>query len=380
MATHAHTHSRAGCSSDVSGARSSPYPMIDVPTALSHVLSAVHPLPAVQRSVLSPDVLGAVLSADVVSAMAFPPFAASVMDGYAVVCPCPAGVYPVTQRCTAGSRSTTPLLPGQAAYITTGSALPPGADGVIMVEMTEAMEGATEQVRLLEDVPIGQHVRAVGSDIAEGQRLCAAGAAVSAAEVGLLVSQCIAAVSVHRRPVIGVLSSGDELVDPSTGTAPPPGCIADSNRVMLRALLTQHTSAEVVDLGIARDSLSALDGLLMPSVVGSLDALVTTGGVSMGELDLIKAFLARSARVLLRSPQHEAGQADDVRPAAQGRRAASARLRAAGQPRVGLRVLSVARAAGCQADGGPGGGRQRPRVRALRGEERGDAEEERGQA
>jgi gephyrin len=153
-------------------------------------------------------------------------------------------------------------------------------------------------VRLLEAVEAHQHVRAVGSDVKEGQLLFPSGTVVHAAEVGLLVSQGIRSVQVRRRPVVGVLSSGDELVDPSSAQPPPPGHIVDSNRLMLKTLITEVTGAEVVDLAIARDSVTSLTSILSPDVLTRLDALVTTGGVSMGELDLIKAFLASSANVL----------------------------------------------------------------------------------
>ena len=308
MSAHAHPH--ADGSADTTAAPpSSPYAMLDVSTALSLVLSSLSPLPTVDVPTLSPSLPSSVLASDVLSPSDFPPFRASYMDGYAVVTPCPAGVYPITQRCTAGSLSTTPLLPHQVAYITTGSPLPPNADAICIVEHSVPLPGDPPRVRLLHDTPPHQHVRPIGSDVRKGQLLLPSRTPLHAAEVALLTSLSIRSVPTRRRPVIGVLSTGNELIDPATAfssspsspsspTSPiPPGCIVDSNRVMVRTLLTQLTHAEVVDLGIAQDDLSTLQSLLSPSLLSRLDALVTTGGVSMGDLDVIKAHLARSADV-----------------------------------------------------------------------------------
>lgn len=202
----------------------SAYRMVSVAEALATVLAQTSPLPAARVPLAA--ALGLVLAEDVVAAEPQPPFRASVKDGYAVRWAEGAGVFalaPVASRAAAADGPAPALPPGCVAYITTGAPLPEGADAVVQVENTEAVAdeaGAPPRVRIR--IPArcaGEDVRAVGSDVAAGSVVLAAGERLGAAELGLLASVGAASVLAHPRPRAAVLSTGDELADAAT----PPG-------------------------------------------------------------------------------------------------------------------------------------------------------------
>lgn len=289
--------------------RESPYPMLSVTDALS--LIAQHtPAATTTLAKVSPALVGSILAADVRAAENVPAFRASIVDGYAVVVP-PGGdmrgVYPVVgvshAAAAAGEREEEEgkgsLKEGEIARITTGAPLPPGATSVIMVEdtvlVTKTEDGAEEkEVEILaEGVMEGENVREVGSDIKQGEVILQKGEQVSAVggEIGLLASVGVAEVEVYKRPVVGVLSTGDEIVEHDKGELRY-GEVRDTNRPTLISA-ARGAGYEVVDLGIVSDKAGSLEETLRDAL-RRVDLVITTGGVSMGELDLLKPTIERA--------------------------------------------------------------------------------------
>ena len=272
---------------------SSPYPMLSVEEALEVTLAQASPLPPVTRRLSR--VRGAILAADIAAQEPLPPFPASTKDGYAVVAADGPGVYPLVGEVSAGALADFTVSPGTVAYITTGAPLPPGADAVVMIEETERLESAAAvaEIRINVQVRPGADVRPVGIDVEAGQTVLAAGERLDAAEVGLLATAGVVDVPVYPRPKVAVLSTGDELIEP--GEALGPGQIRDSNRAMLLAAI-EAVGGEPVDLGISGDSQEALEARVQDGLAQA-DILLTSGGVSMGELDLVKPLLEHAGKV-----------------------------------------------------------------------------------
>ncbi|KAJ5397939.1 MoeA C-terminal domain IV [Penicillium cosmopolitanum] len=295
--------------------RSSPYPMLSVEEALMQI-SEHTPEPIIVDAPVNTAIVGSVVAEDVYAAESVPAYKASIVDGYAVIAPdstnnAPStkGVFPVASITHANvGGSLKPLQPGTIARITTGAPLPPNANAVVMVEDTDLVsstadgtEEATVEI-LTGDIEPGENVREPGSDVRLGEKILTRGDIISPAggEIGLLASTGIRTVKVFRKPRVGVLSTGDELVehdDPCTLTG---GQIRDSNRPSLLSCLSSW-GFPTVDLGIARDTpASELEHALRDSLRGvgrassSVDVIVTTGGVSMGELDLLKPTIERT--------------------------------------------------------------------------------------
>ncbi len=272
--------------------------MVTVEDAVSHVLEGCAPLAARPTPVGSSP--GLVLAADVVATEAVPPFANTAMDGYAVRAADVAGAapgspvtLPVVAEVAAGHPATRVLAAGEAMRIFTGAPIPDGADAVVMVERTERVErgdGAGGQaVRIDLAVEPGNHVRAAGEDLKPGEVVFGAGDEVTPARLGVMTSLGIREVMAHPRPRVGVLSTGDELV---TGTEPlRPGQIRDSNRPTLLALVAE-AGCEPVDLGRAPDDEAAITAAIARGA-STCDAVLTSGGVSMGDIDLVKVVLDR---------------------------------------------------------------------------------------
>jgi gephyrin len=271
----------------------SSYPMLAVSEALAVVLSQATPLPP-QRIALA-DALGLILAEPVLAADPLPPFPASIKDGYAVIAADGPGDYPVLGAATAGRVAPFTVTPGTVAYITTGAPLPPGADAVVMVEETEMLSTTTgtRRVRIRTAVRPCADVRPVGVDVAAGEAVLGAGVRLGPAELGLLATVGATAVSVYPRPRVALLSTGDELVEP--GQPLGPAQIRDSNRTMLRAAVTAQGGV-AVDLGIGRDDQAELTARIH-SGLATADVLLTSGGVSMGELDLIQPLLEAQGTV-----------------------------------------------------------------------------------
>ena len=220
--------------------------MIPLAEAQEFVLAGCRPLPVVELAL--DDALGTVLAVDVVAGEAVPPFANTAMDGDAVRAGDTCGasdanpvVLNVTATLAAGAAPTRPVGPGEAIRIMTGAPVPDGADAIVMVEVTET---AGDQVRILAAASPGDHIRPAGEDLALGQAVFARGTTLGPGHLGVLASVGLARVPVYRRPVVGVLSTGDELVD--DGSPLQPGQIRDSNRRTLLAL-AHRAGCEVVE-------------------------------------------------------------------------------------------------------------------------------------
>jgi molybdopterin molybdotransferase len=250
------------------------------------VLAAVPALPVVRAPLL--DALGLVLAEPVVAPDDVPPFANSAMDGYAVravdVQEAPV-VLEVVEDLPAGYVASTPVGPGTAVKIMTGAPIPSGADAVVKVEDTEPRD---DKVWIGSAVGAGTNVRAAGGDVVSGTRVFEAGERLGAAHLGVLASLGVADPAVRRRPRVAVLSTGDEVMSPDVAVLQP-GQIRDTNRVVLNSLLVE-LGAEVLDLGIVRDDADLLRATL-DQAAGDADAIITSGGVSMGEYDLVKTVL-----------------------------------------------------------------------------------------
>lgn len=231
--------------------------------------------------------LSHILSEDVIASSPMPPFRASIMDGYAVCSSDGPGEYTLIGEAMAGHETCCTLTPGTVAYVTTGGAVPEGADAVIKVEWTR--QGSGNTVHVLESVAPGQWVRQIGSDIPVGATVLRAGSKIGATEIGLLATLGIDQVKVLPKPRIGVLSTGDELDAEQELSS---NKIRDSNRPMLLALISE-LGAIGVDLGVVKDSPEAVERALEADV----DILVSTGGVSMGKADWVKPMLQRKAKV-----------------------------------------------------------------------------------
>jgi len=237
------------------------------------------------------DALGCVLSEAVIATEQVPSFANSSMDGYAVRADDTSGApvrLAVIGSVMAGHLLEQAVGPGQAARIMTGAPLPPGADAVCMIEETET-ESDGRHVVIGRALQPGTFVRQPGRDVAIGDVVAVAGTALGPAHLGVIANQGALRVRVHRRPRVGVLSTGDELF---SGTGPlPPGRIRDSNRHTLLALLRRE-GWEGVDLGTVGDDESALVESLS-SAASRCDAIMTSGGVSVGDLDLVRVVLEK---------------------------------------------------------------------------------------
>ena len=238
------------------------------------------------------DVLGCATSVPLDAPEDVPPFANTAMDGYAVRAADTAGAGPdspvrldVAGLLPAGAAPTIEVRPGSAVRIMTGAAMPPGADAVVMVEETESSGDGT--VLIHAEVSVGIAVRAAGSDMPKGARVFEPQTVIQPAHLGVLASLGYVRVPVFPRARVGVISTGDELVEGGGPLAP--GQIRESNREMLLALVEQ-ANCTPVDLGLVRDDKDEISGVFERGAA-ECDALISSGGVSMGDFDLVKVVL-----------------------------------------------------------------------------------------
>lgn len=267
--------------------------LIPLADAQARVRAAVSPLPAVRVPI--DGALGLVLAQPVAARELVPPFANTAMDGYAVRASDTAGA-PVRLRVVAelpAGRDPAGLRvgEGEAIRIMTGAPMPDGADAVVMVERTRVVgdEDGVDLVEIDVEVEPGNHVRAAGEEATPGMEVFAAGTVLRPGHLGVLASVGVDGVDVVRRARVGVLSTGDELVA-DAGVPLRPGQIRDANRHSLVASL-REAGCDAVDLGVVRDDAAEVRDAI-ERALASCDALLTSGGVSMGEHDHVKAVLA----------------------------------------------------------------------------------------
>lgn len=257
--------------------------MISVADAETRILKGATPTPS--EDVALADAHARILSAPLIARRTHPPRDVSAMDGYALrqSDATAAGVtLPIAFRIQAGE-TPPPLPPGSAARIFTGAAMPDGADTVVIQEDTRADGGA---VTILEPPRMGQHVRMAGYDLAEGATLLPAGTPLGPAQLALAAAAGHVTLAVHRRPRVAFLATGDELVPP--GVMPQGAQIIASTGVALAALV-QSWGGSFIDLGIAPDNEQAIRDAARNGL--DADILVTQGGASVGDADLVKPAL-----------------------------------------------------------------------------------------
>lgn len=268
--------------------------MIPLEDARAKVLSRIAPhAPLAPVEAAHRDMAGRVLAEDVVAPEDVPPFANSAVDGFAVRstdAASPGATLRVVRTIAAGDAPGGPIGPGEAARIMTGAPVPPGADAVAMVEHAR-VDG--ERVTLARAAVAGEAVRRPGEDVRRGAVVFRAGDVLSAAGIGVLASVNARAVRAYPRARVALLSTGDELV--TDGGPLGPGQIRESNLTVLGEML-RRDGCEVSDLGIVPDDETVLERTLREAA-GRHDAIVSSGGVSMGDFDVVKAVLSRVARM-----------------------------------------------------------------------------------
>jgi molybdopterin molybdotransferase len=259
--------------------------LISADDALARILAGVPTLPAVETPLL--DALGLVLVEDIVADRDVPPFRNSAMDGYAVrgddVATAPVELR-VVGEVAAGGFPERAVGPGEAMRIMTGAPMPDGADTVVRVEDTD---NASDVVTIAAATPKGMAIREAGEDLRKGERILDGGTVLRPAEIGLLASVGRPRVLVRKRPRVAVFSTGDEIVELDAPIER--GQIRDSNRYTLASAI-RAAGAEPRVGGIVRDSPDALRAALREAT--SADAIVTSGGVSVGDHDHMKPVLS----------------------------------------------------------------------------------------
>ena len=273
--------------------------MISVEEALEKILSYIDVLGDEEKPIL--DSIGQVLAEDIYSDINVPPLDNSAMDGYAVrsedtrnASPQSPHLLRVIDTVMPGSISRHEVEPGTAIRIMTGAPIPKGADSVVKFEDTDEAqrEGDSGKTGILCKVDAGLNIRRAGEDITRGSTVFSQGVVIRPAEVGVLASLGHRLVKVIRRPIVAVLATGDELVE--IGKSLPPGKIYNSNTYSVAALILRYGGIPKI-LGIALDNEGALVARLRQGL--DADMLITTGGVSMGDYDIVKDVLAKEGKI-----------------------------------------------------------------------------------
>jgi molybdopterin molybdotransferase len=262
--------------------RASTYPLVDADAAAALVLEHT-PVLGVERVPLA-DAPGRVLAEDVVAEGPLPAFRSSAVDGYAIRAADAGTTLRVLGESAAGRPFDDSISPGTAVRILTGGVVPDGADCVVMVEDVR-LDG--NHLKVPANMVAGANFHKVGADVQAGERVLRGGTQLGAAEIGIAAATGHAQLAVRRRPRVALMSTGDELVE--VGKEPGRGQIPDSNRWALLAAL-REAGAEVDVLGLAPDEAEPLRRVVVEALQ-SADALVTSGGVSVGTHDLVKPLL-----------------------------------------------------------------------------------------
>ncbi|XP_039546168.1 gephyrin b isoform X6 [Rhinichthys klamathensis goyatoka] len=270
--------------------RMSPFPLTSMDKAFITVLEMTAVLGT--EIINYRDGMGRVLAQDVYAKDNLPPFPASVKDGYAVRAADGPGDRFIIGESQAGEQPTHTVMPGQVMRVTTGAPIPCGADAVVQVEDTELLresEDGTEEleVRILVQARPGQDIRPIGHDIKRGECVLSKGTHMGPSEIGLLATVGVTEVEVQKFPVVAVMSTGNELLNPEDDLHP--GKIRDSNRSTLLATIQEH-GYPTINLGIVGDNPDDLLNALNEGI-SRADVIITSGGVSMGEKDYLKQVL-----------------------------------------------------------------------------------------
>ncbi|GCF07920.1 molybdopterin molybdotransferase MoeA [Dictyobacter arantiisoli] len=270
--------------------------MMSVEEALLNMLSNITPL-SVTHVPLS-DALGLILAEEVIARENIPPFANSAMDGFALRSQDskPQQNQPphlrVTGGVAAGYIAHHAIEPGTAMRIMTGAPVPPGADTVIQVELTRHGGPNGDWVEILQEVKPGNNIRPVGEDMRSGQTILTTGTELGPWEIGVLATLGWATVPVVRRARVAILGTGDEIVDIDQPLQP--GKIRNSNSYLLEAAVRQ-AGAEAYRLGVARDTVASLREKFAEA--SQYDLILTSGGVSVGDFDLVKDIMAEQGNI-----------------------------------------------------------------------------------
>uniref|UniRef100_A0A8K9UQP4 Gephyrin n=1 Tax=Oncorhynchus mykiss TaxID=8022 RepID=A0A8K9UQP4_ONCMY len=270
--------------------RMSPFPLTSMDKAFITVLEMTAVLGT--EIINYRDGMGRVLAQEVYAKDNLPPFPASVKDGYAVRAADGPGDRFIIGESQAGEQPTHTVMPGQVMRVTTGAPIPCGADAVVQVEDTELLresEDGTEEleVRILVQARPGQDIRPIGHDIKRGECVLSKGTHMGPSEIGLLATVGVTEVEVQKFPVVAVMSTGNELLNPEDDLHP--GKIRDSNRSTLLATIQEH-GYPTINLGIVGDNPDDLLNALNEGI-SRADVIITSGGVSMGEKDYLKQVL-----------------------------------------------------------------------------------------
>ena len=276
--------------------------MLSVEDALERILEHFHILDSDETPLL--DALGQVLAEDAMSLRDIPPLENSAMDGYAVQAASISDAsednsvtLSVVGAIAAGELPTTRVEPGTAIRIMTGAPVPPGADTVVPFEETDETERRNSGRDMTEigvkiAAPIGSDIRPAGQDVRKDTRVLSAGTTLRPSEIGVLASLGFDTVKVVRRPVVAILSTGDELLN--SGEQYAPGKIYDSNSYSVAASVLRYGGVPKL-LGIARDNLDSMNAKLQEGLES--DMLITSAGVSKGDYDMVKDVLAEHGRI-----------------------------------------------------------------------------------
>ena len=270
--------------------------MISVEEALERILAEIMPLDVVQVPLA--ESLGQVLAQEVIAQEDMPPFANSAMDGFALLSKDsqPRGGQPPRLRVTggvaAGYVADHAVTGGTAIRIMTGAPVPPGADAVIQVELTRSDDPQSEWVEILEAVAPGNNIRPAGEDMQRGQTILERGSEIGPWEIGILATLGWATVPVVRRPHVAILGTGDEVIDVDEPLQP--GKIRNSNSYLLEAAV-RRAGAIPHRLGVARDTVESLRKKFTEAMQS--DLIITSGGVSVGDFDLVKNIMTEQGAI-----------------------------------------------------------------------------------
>ncbi len=270
--------------------------MISVEEALERILAEIKPLESVQIPLA--ESLGLVLAQDIVAQEDIPPFANSAMDGFALLSrdSRSRNSHPprlrVTGSVAAGYVADHAVEEGTAMRIMTGAPVPPGADAVIQVELTHTPSPNSEWVEILQEVAPGNNIRPAGEDMHHGQTVLQRGREIKSWEIGILATLGWATVPVIRRPRVAILGTGDEVIDVDQPLQP--GKIRNSNSYLLEAAVRQ-AGGEPHRLGVARDTVESLREKFNEAT--KYDLIFTSGGVSVGDFDLVKDIMQEQGTV-----------------------------------------------------------------------------------